>query len=156
MRFAILELLLKMMMGAIVFGDNDQTAGIFVEPVHDAGSLLIAYTFKIGGMGQHGIDQRAAGVAGRWMHDHAGRFVNHDHIVIFVNDGKGNGFGYEAALRGRRDSDSNLIAAGKFVTRFANRNVIDGDKAIVNEALEMDARKVRERGGKVTVNPVAA
>ena len=91
-----LDLRLQVAMRVVVFRDHEQAAGVFVQPVDDAGAQCAADAGKIVGMGQHGIDERAVFRAGRRMDDHAPRLVDHQQIAILIDDRERQGFGFRS------------------------------------------------------------
>ena len=50
----------------------------------------------------HGVNQRSVKVSGTRMHHHAGRFVNHHEVGIFIHDVQGNVFGLDGMVVLRR------------------------------------------------------
>jgi hypothetical protein len=76
----------------LVLGNEDQAGGVLVETVDDPGSVRSADVRYLGAVGQHRVDQGAAGVTGPRMHDHPCRLVDHQQDVVLVNDVKGNVF----------------------------------------------------------------
>ena len=78
-----------------VFGHHQQAAGVFVDAVYQHAHALV---FGVGLLldteveGQ-GVDQGAVVIAMARMHHHAGGFVHHQHIFVFVNDVQGNVLG---------------------------------------------------------------
>ena len=83
---AIVELPRELLVRRVVLGDDHQSRRAAVEPMHDARPLLAADAAQIVDMMQQRVDQRAAGVAGRRMHDHSGRLVDDDEIAVLVDD----------------------------------------------------------------------
>jgi hypothetical protein len=91
-------------MGFIVFGDDDQSAGFFVEAVHDSGTKFAPYSGQTREMMQQSIHQRAAiviafGWARADVDHHSRRLVDYGEIVIFVADVEWDIFGYRAQRR---------------------------------------------------------
>ena len=73
-------------MGGIVFGGDDQTAGVPVDAVYDAGALLAADAGEgVPAVVQQGVDQRAVRMARRRMHHHAHGLIHHDDVLILVD-----------------------------------------------------------------------
>ena len=69
------------------------------------GPLLAADAAQIVDVVQQRVDQRAAGMAGRRVHDHAGRLVDDDEVAILVDDRERQRLGLAARrrpARGRR------------------------------------------------------
>src|ERR1700753_1788225 len=91
-------------MSAVVFGDEDEAAGLFVEAMDDAGAEVAAYIGEFGEVEEEGVDEGAAiagvgfavckrGCACSGVDHHAGGFVNDGEVLVFVEDVKGNVFG---------------------------------------------------------------
>ena len=76
-----------------------------IEPMDDAGPLLAADAAEIVDMMEERVHQRAAGMAGRRMHDHARRLVDDDQIAILVDDRQRQRFGLRLRLDRLRDVD---------------------------------------------------
>ena len=94
--FPVVELARQLLVRRVVLGDDHQPRRAAVEPVHDAGPLLAADAAQIVDVVEQRVDQRSARVAGRRMHDHAGRLVDDDEV-------RDPGTGWAAAaLPGRR------------------------------------------------------
>ncbi len=75
--------------GALVLGRDQKPAGILVEAMDDAGPRLAANALqRSAAMGDQRVDQRAVGIAGRRMHDEAGRLVDDDEVGVLIDDGK--------------------------------------------------------------------
>ena len=105
------ELFGKAAHGALVFGRDQQPAGVLVQPVHDARPRHAADAGeRIAAMGEQRIDQRAVQIAGRGMHDKSRGFVDHDQIGIFVTDRKRNILRLWRRGLWRRNGDRNDVA----------------------------------------------
>ena len=64
--------------------DHQQTAA--VEAMDDSGPLFTADAAQVADVVEQRVHQRAAGMAGRRMHDHSGRLVDDHEIAILVDD----------------------------------------------------------------------
>ena len=69
-------------------GDHEEPGRALVEPVHDARSVRVrpAPVKHVSEPGGQAVDERAVAVSRPWVHDEAGRFVDHDDIVVRVDD----------------------------------------------------------------------
>ena len=81
-------------MGAIVLGDDDQAAGLFIEPMHNARPQIASRRRQRLKVMQQGIHQcpLVASIVGRacaGMHHHSGRLVDHREVGIFKDNVKG-------------------------------------------------------------------
>ena len=93
-----------------MFGGDDETGGIFIQPVNDARPPFAAHTFQIGTVGQQRIHQRAVGVAQRRMNDHARRLVDDDKVAVPVADVQRNVLGHHFRLDDLRDASYQGLA----------------------------------------------
>lgn len=111
MDFTLAELFLQHVMGAVVFGEQDQPGGVLIQAVDNAGPLLAANTFHFWGMRQGSMDQCSVTMPGCRMDNHPGRFVNHHQILIFKDNIQGDRFGLQTAglLWGNADDDRGRV-----------------------------------------------
>ena len=70
----------------IVSGHDHQAAGSLIQPVHDARALLAAGSRPGSAPAEQGIHQGAGAVPGRRVHDHAGRLVDDQEVVVLEHD----------------------------------------------------------------------
>ena len=96
------KLLGQLAMGVVIFRDDDEPAGLFVETVNDAWTQVAADCRQAGEMMQQRVDQRAAIAlvfsvwidgTGAGVDHHPGRLVDDRKIVVFVDDVERNFFG---------------------------------------------------------------
>ena len=66
-----------------VLRHQDQTRGVFVQPVDDPRPFDLPHPADLRRVSEHRAHQRAALVAGRRMHHHPGRLVDHQQVVRF-------------------------------------------------------------------------
>jgi hypothetical protein len=86
------------------------------------------------------------------MHYHPGGFVDHEKVVVFVEDVERDIFGGGQSVERRRDLDLDGFPA------VENEALLDGptvelDFAIADQALEAGAAELRQRVGEIHVNP---
>ena len=86
-------------MRQIRFRDHHQTGGVFVQAVHDSGTRRIAARCQRTTMMEQCVDKCPGVVAMGGMCHHAGRFVHHEKVRVFVDDVEGDLFG-DGVLRG--------------------------------------------------------
>ena len=109
--------------GAIVFGHDDEPAGVLVEPVHNAGPQVSAGGRKSLKAVQQRVHQRSAaarivGCARAGVHHHSGRLVDHRQVLVLINHGQGNIFGDRfERCRARLAGDDDGLAAAQLQTR---------------------------------------
>jgi hypothetical protein len=131
---ALAEHLAELAVRKVVFGDDDEAAGLLVQPVHDAGAQLAADLRQaFAEVEEQGVDQRAAVVlrrAAAGVDHHAGGLVDDGEVGILIDDGERYvlGSGVER-LRLGVALDLNQLAAFELQLRFAGFGV-DGDLAV--------------------------
>ncbi len=82
-------------LSGVGLGDDEQTARVLVETMHDAGT---GDAGERGGVVQQRVGERSIPVAAARMHDQSGRLVDDEQRGILVHDRKRNGLRHE---RGR-------------------------------------------------------
>src|SRR5581483_2886854 len=94
-------------MRAVVLRHDHEPARVLVETVDYSRPLFPADAGEASAAtGDQGVDQRAAPIAGRGMHDKPARFVDDNDVVILVNDVERYGFGARLGRRRRRNVDA--------------------------------------------------
>ena len=112
------KLLGQPVMGRVRLGHDQHAGRVLVDPMHDAGSLLATNSGQRGAkMVQQRIDQGAGGGARGRVDDHARGFVDNDQIIILVQDGERNIFGYCINFDCVFHGDLEYIAFSDFHTR---------------------------------------
>jgi hypothetical protein len=112
-----------MSMCVIRLSDNNHTGGVFVETMHDTGTLNTADTGEGVTVVEQRIDQCAGLSLTGGMDSHTCRFVHDDQSGIFMQNIERNGFRFNG-LKGTWSGkgESNLIAGSELVAglgRFA-------------------------------------
>ena len=98
------KLFAQALMRAIALGDDHETARLLVEAMDDARPLDAANAGKaVAAMGEEGIDQRAAVMAGGGMHDQSRRLVDDDEVVILIDDVEFDRFRHRLGRQSRRE-----------------------------------------------------
>jgi len=123
----------------IVFGDQEDSAGVAVQPVHDPRPEFPAQARELAKTVQQGVDQRPAAAACARVHDHSGGLVHCRHVVILVQDFQGDRLRLGAQWRRRSGFHLNLLASPEQV------------RALLHTALNADAP-----GADPLLNPGAA
>jgi len=80
----------------VIFGDEDDAGGVFIEAMHDAGAECITTLRESLAAAEEGVDQGAVRGAGAGVHGHAGGLVDGDDVGVFVEDIEGNGLWFGA------------------------------------------------------------
>ncbi len=91
-------------------GGDEKAAGVLVEAMHDAGAHPADPGEARAAMREQRVDQRPRRVAGRRMHDHAGRLVDDDQVRILVHDSQRDGLTRESDRRSLGDNDGENLA----------------------------------------------
>ena len=83
-------------MGRIVFGHDQQAAGVLIDPMHDAGTANSTDPGQaIAAMGQQSIDEGAVVMTGGRMDNQTSRFVKHENVRILVANIEGDCLRFE-------------------------------------------------------------
>ena len=143
-------------MRRVVLGDNDTAGRAFVEPVNDAGTFHATDTGKTAAtVMEERVDERVLEVSRRRVHNHTGRLVDDDEVVVFEE------YGERDCLRLRFESarsrylDGNPVAGTNFVAWFG-RLVVDAGVVVFDELLKKGARAFRYLGLQEPVESLAA
>src|SRR5258706_5364852 len=140
----------------LVLGDDQEAAGVLVQPVHDAGARDAADAGERGAaMGEQRVDQRAVDIAGGGMHDEAGGFDEDDEVGILVQDAKRNVLRDRVGGRGRGHDDRIGLARFDPVIGVSYRRVVVLDVALLDQSLQPRARHLGESARQEVVQPPA-
>ena len=154
-----LELVDQSRMGSILFGDDHDTRGVLVQPVHHPRPFLAADGGKRPGPGfemvQQGIDQGARPIAGSRMDHHAGLFIQDQQCVIFIENFKGNGLGLNVERFRPGDPEHDDVAGPDFVTGLGGLPV-NGDVAVEDQSPENGSGEIRITVGQEMVEALRA
>jgi hypothetical protein len=157
---ALGEHLAELAVGTVVFGDEDEAAGLLVETMDDAGAEVAAYVGELVEVEEEGVDEGAAvagvylvrgGCAGSGVDHHAGGLVDDGEVLVFVENFERDvlGDGVErGGLRGAFDLDG--LAAAELLFGLGGMTV-DADLAGFDEELDAGAADVGECLGEVLV-----
>ena len=157
---ALGEHLAEFAVRAVVFGDEDEAAGLFVEAMDDAGAEIATDVGEFVEVEEERVDESAA-VAGVWfagcgvpcsgVDHHAGGFVDDGEVFVFVEDFEGDVFGDGVERRGLGGAfDFDGLAAVEFLLRLRGCPV-DADLAGFDKELDAGSGDVRESLGQVLV-----
>ena len=135
-------------MSGIIFRDEDNAGGVFVQAMHDPRAERVAALRQGLTAAEKRVHQGAARIAGAGVHGHAGWFVHGDDVIVFVEDFEGNGFGLGAKGRARLDFYADALSIANAVRAF-RRAGIDEHQAAVDEFLGARAAKFESRGNSL-------
>jgi hypothetical protein len=122
-------------MGCIVFGDNKTAARLFVETMNDARALFPADSRQRRAVVEKRVDQSVLTMTGAWMNDKPSRLVDHDEIIVFEENLKGDLLWQCFDLFRRRLGELNLIAASNDLA-WPAVCVVESNKPIADQLLE--------------------
>jgi hypothetical protein len=122
--------------------------------VHDARPQHAAYPAEIPDVVQQRVDERAAAVARRRVHDHPGRLVEHDEVGILEHDPEWQ----RLRLGAERDRLGDLDGVGLPAVHGCARP--EGsrrslDAAVLDQALDPGSRVLRQHAGKEAIETKA-
>jgi hypothetical protein len=93
---------------------------------------------------EESIHQRSAWVTGTGVDGHAGRLVDGDYVLVFVEDVQRNGFGFGAQGRATLNLHRDALAAPDTMRAFRGPSIYE-DQALVDQFLRARAAKVESR-----------
>ena len=98
-------------MGRLGLGRDHEAARVLVQAVHDARPLDPADAPQaVAAMGDERVDHGPVGIAGARMHDHAGRLVEHDQMLVLEPDIQGDRLGLRDGRQSLGDNDGESLA----------------------------------------------
>ena len=142
-------------MGAVGLGHQQQSAGLFVQPMHDPRSQFSAGSREFAKMVQQSIHQGSAALAGAGMHDHARGLVDHRQPIIFIDNLQRNVFGRGAQCRPLQVADEHDVVAFAQPQSRLFAFAIDLNPAFGNQLLNTGAADLRQLRGEKLVETAA-
>src|ERR1700730_17564356 len=79
---ALRELLRQAAMRFVVFGDDQTPARVFIETADNYRPFFSAHSGKRTTMTKQGVDQSVLRMTGSRMQNQAGRFVQHEQVIV--------------------------------------------------------------------------
>ena len=142
----------KVMCHVILCRDHN-ARGILVEAVHDAGTQRAVDAGEILTVPEQRIDQRSRIDARSRVNHHAAGLVDDDDVRILIEHVKRDVLCTNLHLFGGRQRIDDLLSAAQFVVRLAHR-AVHCDPPILNEALRIAAREIRQLPYERTIQPL--
>ena len=105
-------------------------------------------------MGDERVDERAARMPRRRMHDEPGRLVDHDEVVVLVDDRERDRLRLRLGRHRRRHDERDARARARLERRIAHDGVVDGDAPVADQRLQAAARQVGEGARQDAVEPL--
>ena len=157
---ALREHFAEFAVGAVVFGDEDEAAGLLVEAMDDAGAEVSAGGREFVEVEEEGVDEGAAvalvdsiwgGVACSGVDHHACGLVDDGEVLVFVEDVEGDVFRGGVEGRGLGSAfDLDGFAAVEFLLRLGGV-AVDADLTGFDEELDAGAGDVGQGLGEILV-----
>ena len=143
------------LMRRIVFGHHQQTAGILIDAVYDAGADRAADAGQLPGtVVKQCIDESAVRVAGGRVNHHALRLVDHQQVIILVHNIKRNVLGLR--LNGLRVGQCHTVnSTGGYLVFFVDGRAVPGDKPLLDQPLQRTAGECRALPRQPRIQPTA-
>ena len=130
-------------MDLIVLGYDNATAGLLVQAMDNTWTMLLGTRREGGSVIQEGVDESAIFMASTYMHDHAGRLIDHEEILILVQDFQGDILGSGSCWwLCRLLLDSKEIARLHLFIVF-DRFSTQGNSSRFHKRLDLGTRKMR-------------
>ena len=146
------ELGRKYLMSAVGLGNDHEAGRVLVKAVDDTWPGDAADTGEaIPAMGDEGIDQRAGTGSGAGMDDEAGRLVDNDQGIVFMDDGQRDPLGRWRGRFRRRQRDRQMLTRFDRSFRLHYRRAADRDVAIQDKSLRPRAAHIGDGCGEIGV-----
>ena len=131
----VLELLGQGQVGPVIFGRDEQAAGVPVNPVDDPRpKLAIDAGQALAAVKEQRVDQGAVGVAGGGVDHHAHRLIDLDHVLILIDHLQGDVLGQELHWGGVGNAHGDLVPRLQPVILFQGPALAE-DMALLQEFL---------------------
>jgi hypothetical protein len=120
--------------------------------MNDAWALLTADAAEIVDVVQQGIHECAARVSRRRMDDHAGRFVDHDEIVILIEDRQRQRFRLRFRFGRLGDGHRHLLTGSYRLVRPGGPS-FEQHQALLDQALNLRSRLLGQHRDEEHIQP---
>ena len=130
-------------MAEFVLGDENHSAGIAVEAVHDSRPVRTVEVAELAETELQGIGKRAAPVAFGRVDHHVCRLVDDGQELVFIKHGKRDVLRHRQLMARLGRPDADLIAMANFVACLAGV-AVDQDPAGVDDLLQGGPAQVGE------------
>lgn len=149
--FASGKLVGQFAMHVVVFGDDKQAGSAFIQPMHDSRPHIMAGV-RLSEMMEQGIDQRSREIAMSGVRNHAGGFVDHEQVRVFVIDIECDRFRENVGRGLLAKVNLDQLIAADFL-RFPRNFAVEKDQPRIDQFVDFIARNRRESLLEITVNP---
>ncbi len=134
------ELTGESVVGSVVFGGNENSGSVLIDPMHDAGAQTPTNARKVAAVPEKCVDQRSSGCAGPRMNRHAGRLVYDDDVAVLMEDCQRDFFGNGLRFFWRWYVHADVLAPPQFQGRFLG-SAVNGYHPGLNEP---EGRRTRQ------------
>ena len=145
----------KAVMRPIMLGDDQEAAHILVQPVDDARSLHSANTGKaVAAMSEQSMHQRALLMAGCRVDDEACGFLEHQQMLVLVDDVEHRRLGLEGHGLELGNVDGQALTVFDPAAGLGYLLPVDAHMAVSDQALQARSRVAVKAFGKIAVEPL--
>ena len=138
----------------VIFGRNQQPAGIFVNTVNNARTFHPSHSGQIiPAMVKQSIHQSAAESPRRRMNSHPRRLVDHNQVFVFIDHFQRNIFRLRLGGFRRRNFNLITVAGTNFIGIVCQHVVIAADHALLNQPLHLRAGNIGNRQRQKLIQP---
>ena len=146
------ELPRQHLMRQVIFRHDQTTGRVFIEPVDNAGPLFSADPGEVGAMMQERVDKRVRLIARSRMHHQAGRFIQHEKVVVLEQNLEWDFLRPGLDLVGRWNFQPDEIpATNDFPCPHFSAPQLD--LARPDQRLQSRTRKLRQCGREIAIEP---
>jgi len=146
--FPIVKLPGQFLVGAIVFGDDHQSRGPAIEPVHDSRPCFPAYATEILYVMQQRIHDGSSRMAGSRVNHHPRGFIEDHDVGIFVDDAKRERLWFGSGCPDLRKIDHEAFACPDWSARPNRTAGRRGHAPILDETLNLRTRVAGKNRGQ--------
>lgn len=148
------ELTCQATMRRVILGHHDGPRGVLVQPMHDPRPLDPPDAGELGTMGQKRIDEGTRSIAWAGMHHHARSLVDHQKMLVLIEDSEGNRLRQHTRGFGRWQAHGDAIMDSKSIARLG-RSPMYQNLLLLDEFLQVGSRIRRELSCQIAIKPLA-
>ena len=132
--------------------DDEEPGGVPIQAVHDSRPLGLLPALDL--PAEEAVDERAASMPRRWMHDQAGGLVDDEKMLVLVRDAKRHLLGLQVGSAPGGYLDLELLSSGEPMALRA-RSPVDENPALAEEPRRHGSRADLLEPGEETVEALA-
>ncbi len=146
----------KRSMGKIIFCNNEQAGGVFIDTVDNAGPTLTADTGeRVTAVIKQCVYKSTVRMSGGRMHDHAALLVYYNKVSVLINDIKRDVLCYKGNILQLREEHENLIT-GIAAIIFFKRLSVQAYKPLIKKFLNLASAELGHITHEESVDSFAA